>query len=595
MPDPLPQSHALACLQSEIGLFIRDEHAAQRSALHRIWSKPIADRVAEGRCIDRINAVGATEHGTWRLRCAGNDARFREGDHVRISRGNPAEPLCDAIMVTAGDTDIEVKVWNGGTTGAGLKAGLTDLCIDESTVDLEKLYLDALAELGESAAGRERILPLLLGTLKPGLDPTEYDEAAGEAADQGFDDRQAEAIAGACATDLCWLVHGPPGTGKTRVLASIATRLLRQGERVLVTSFTHRAINHCLEIVASTVGDRRAIARIAPYIDPALSVPQFERFSDSPLSRSDGGYVIGATPFALRSRRLRGVDFDTVIVDEASQVTVPLAVMAMLRGKRYIFAGDQHQLPPVTLTVSPREAVQMSIFGRLVGRGFDSLLPVTRRLNDQLCRWPSDAFYESRLTPHITAAPRRLQTKLPEAHGFEAVLGPEPSVVWMAVPHRGARTAAMEEVTVATDLVLALGRGGVAWRDIGVVVPFRRQARLLRRHLAQKQPDQWAISELVVDTVERMQGQEREVIIMSFATSDAEFATRLRDFLFQPQRLNVAATRPRSKLIIIASPELLAVAQSLTDDAGAAHFVDLLGAARRKDVPLPAVTDESDT
>lgn len=595
MADPLLQTIALASLQNEIGLFVREEHAAQRDVLRRIWSMPVSERVADGRCIDRVSVVAATEHHTWRLRCSGNDARFRDGDHVRISRGDPTEAICEALMVSAGDTEIEVKGWNGETTSPGLQPGLADLCIDQSAVDLEKMYVDALIELGESAVGRERILPLLLGTLKPEIDPQEFDAACDEAVGNGFDDRQAEAIANACATDLCWLVHGPPGTGKTRVLANIAARLLRQGERVLVTSFTHRAINHALETIASTVGDRRVIARIAPYLDPMLSVQQYERFSDSPLARLEGGYVVGATPFALRSRRLRGVDFDTVIVDEASQVTLPLAVMAMLSGKRFIFAGDQHQLPPVTLTVPQCDAVKMSIFGRLVGRGFDSLLPVTRRLNDQLCRWPSDAFYQSRLVPHVTAASRRLQIVNRAAGGFEIALAAESSVVWMAVPHSGARTAALEEVTLVADLLLALQRGGVAWRDIGVVVPFRRQARLLRRHLTQNQPDQCPIFELVVDTVERMQGQEREVVIMSFATSDAEFAMRLREFLFQPQRLNVAATRPRSKLIIVASPALLTVAQSLPDDPGAGHFVDLLRSASRVDVSLPAATDESET
>ena len=99
----------------------------------------------------------------------------------------------------------------------------------------------------------------------------------------------------------------------------------------------------------------------------------------------------------------------------------------------------------------------------------------------------------------------------------------------------------------------------------------------------------------MVDTVDRMQGQEREVVIMSFATSDPEFAFRLRGFLFQPQRLNVAATRPRTKLVLVASPELLTLAESQPDDEGMGTFVDLLHSAQRVDVPLPAATDETST
>ena len=469
-PDSLSDTAALARLQNELGFFVREEHAARRETLRRQWAHPVAERVREGRCIDRLTVVDIQTNGLCRLRCIENDARFREGDYVRISRGDPTDFICEAIMVVAGDAVVEIKLPAQQGHASALQPGMADLCLDESAFDLEKFYADALDELGQSPVGRDRILPLLTGALRPSLDGQEFEDASRAASAQGFDERQAEAIASACAADLCWLIHGPPGTGKTRVLASIAGRLLENGERVLVTSFTHRAINHALETIGDVLGDRRSIARISPYQDPALTVPQFESFADTPFAHSATGYIIGATPFALRSRRLRGVDFDTVIVDEASQVTLPLAVMAMLAGKRFIFAGDQHQLPPVTLTLPPRDAVKMSVFGRLVGRGFDTLLPVTHRLNDQLCRWPSDAFYQSRLVSHPVVASRRFSSpmSLPE---FSVALAPEPSAVWMAVPHRGASTAAMEEVTLIVDLLLALTAGGTPWRDIGVVVP----------------------------------------------------------------------------------------------------------------------------
>lgn len=591
--NSIPNNLALARLQNELGLFIREEHAARRDALRRHWARPVHERVLDGRCIDQVSVVGPGPAGVWRLRCFENDSRFREGDIVGISRGDPSQPLLRALMAFVGDTELEVKPW--GSDSSGILENCRDgLCIDETALDLEKFYQDALAELGGTDHGRECILPLLTGRLRPLLDAAEVAEAMEEAGQKGFDDVQAEAIANACATDHCWLIHGPPGTGKTRVIGQIAARLLAQGERVLITSFTHRAINNALETIADTIGDKPLLARVAPYVDRSLSVPQFEDFTATPFANSAGGYIIGATPFALRSRRLRGVDFDTVIVDEASQVTIPLAIMAMLAGKRFIFAGDQHQLPPVSQTLAVREAVKMSIFGRLVDRGFDTMLQVTHRLNDQLCRWPSDAFYQSRLSSHPSIAGRRLRSSLVPQEFIEA-LSPEPSVVWMAVPHCGARTAAVEEVTLVSDLLLALVAGGTRWKDIGVVVPYRRQARLLRRHLAQKVRNRHEISELVVDTVERMQGQEREVIVLSFATSDHEFAARLRAFLFEPQRLNVAATRSLSKLLIVASPELLMFAQSQHDDHGAACFVDLLQSARRIDVPLDEPTDESAT
>ncbi|RME67643.1 MAG: hypothetical protein D6781_12755 [Verrucomicrobia bacterium] len=578
-------------LLDELADFVRREQAHQCEAFERLWAKPEADRVLEGRCIVGLEVAGPVGDGIWRLRCAENDACFREGDLVRVHQGNPRNPLLDAVIVTAEDTTVDLKPWSKASLKA-LQPGLRGLVIDPSWLDLTKMYLDALEAVEKSERGRERVLPLLAGTRRPKLDSVEMDAAMAAAREDGFDEAQAEAVASACASDSCWLVHGPPGTGKTRVLARIATRLVAQGERILVTSFTHRAINNLLEAIAAMGVERRLIARIAPAQDPRLGLPQFESFHGCPLDGCDSGYVVGATPFALRTHRLRDVDFDRVIVDEASQVTLPLAAMAMLAADRYIFAGDDKQLPPVSLTLDPQEAVSMSIFGRLTGNGFDTLLPVTRRLNAELCRWPSETFYLSRLKPHPMAAARRFPGTVPGS-GFADALGPEPGLVWMAVPHEGARTCAMEEVTLLADMIAELVRGGVPLREIGVVVPFRRQARLLRLNLRGKLGPHEAIGELVADTVERMQGQEREVVFLSFATSAPDFARSIQRFLFQPQRLNVAVTRARTKVVILASPALADYARRESDDPGAATFVSLLERARRIDVDLPgAATPE---
>jgi DNA replication ATP-dependent helicase Dna2 len=102
---------------------------------------------------------------------------------------------------------------------------------------------------------------------------------------------------------------------------------------------------------------------------------------------------------------------------------------------------------------------------------------------------------------------------------------------------------------------------GIAPDEIGVVVPYRAQSRLIRSLFRQIIGEEEIVKKLVVDTVERMQGQEREVVMLSFTTSNPFFAAQVADFLLQPQRLNVAVTRPRTKLILLGSYRLLDVEQ----------------------------------
>jgi DNA replication ATP-dependent helicase Dna2 len=583
------QHSALISLQNELGRFVAEEHALQRETMRRLWASPQEERVEEVRCIADARITGQTGPKRWVLECGGNDSRFREGDLVRLSRGDPQLAFMEAMILAISDTRVEVQEWRAlGERPATL--GEKGICLDESFIDLEDRYRSAIEDLGRTAVGRDVILPLLQGGLRPTIDTNDFDDAFDRAEGDGLNDKQKEAVANAVASDVCWLIQGPPGTGKTHVLAWIIVDLLKRGERVLVTSFTHRAINNLLTAVAERLEGGGHVAKIAAFLEPSLpaAIEQREKFSDLSFVKlaSGAGYVIGATPFALRSHRLGGRDFDTVVIDEASQVTVPLAIMAMLAGKRYIFAGDHRQLPPVTLSRSPAEAKSLSIFGRLVGRGYDTMLTITHRLNEELCRWPSDTFYLSRLRAHPRSAGRslRLSTCAPE---WREAIGPTPSAVWLAIPHQGCRSVAPEEATLIAAVLHSLHAGGLAWQDMGVVLPFRRQARYLRRCLAARSPDRMPPAALVADTVERMQGQEREVVLVSFTTSDEDFAWRLQDFLFLQQRLNVAATRPRTKLLLVASPVLLTFAAARPDHDGLACFASLLRAAHRIDVPLP--------
>ena len=532
---------------------VQDEAEAQLDTLTRQWSRSLQERVARGWAIEGLR-VQQVQNGLIRLTCATNDSRFREGDLVVLHREDPRDEKAQHCELQYdGETELEASLIRGNEY---FLAGQPDGWImDQDWFDSSPFYLDALNTVSDSQRGRSIVLPLIQGSLAPKIDYARYERAREMLGESGLNESQIEAVAMSYATDLLHLIQGPPGTGKTLMLAHLARLLVGDGRRVFVTALTHRAIHNAVNkmpqvdegVPVCKIGDER--------LTGDLQVPNFERFSFSRFGEINGGYVIGATPFALQSSRLANVEFDVVLFDEASQITLPLAIMGMLAGSKYIFIGDENQLPPVT-AFSAEEAAQTSIFDYLAGRGNETMLNVTYRLNDVLTDWPNRTFYRNELRPSDEAAARRLNLS-PEATPWDFVLAPESPAVFLDLCHENTTVRSRIEAEVVVELVLSLLMREVSPEEIGVVVPYRAQSRLIRSLLRRNLMDEEIVGKLVVDTVERMQGQERDVVLVSFATASPRFAAQVADFLFQPQRLNVAVTRPRTKLILVGSHHLL--------------------------------------
>lgn len=556
-PAPDAANPAMATFLKGLRDLVLKETAVQRQQIHNQWMKPLPARVADGYAIENVRLVEVRPNGQIELACTRNQSRFRPGDILNLNRNNPF--FQPNIMVSL-DEDEETRLvvsteapieWDKAFQG---KEGWV---LDIDFLDLSGYILGALAQAGDSLVGRERILPLLMGDSRPGsIDPSLYARGLdmGEALGLNYD--QSHALANAYATNLAHLVQGPPGTGKTRVLATLARALVSDGERVLITAFTHRAINNALNALVKQDPDAAAIKVGQAARADDLLVKNYESFHESPLAELSSGYVVGATPFATQTRRLERVEFDTVIFDEASQITLPLAVMGMLAGQKYIFFGDQKQLPPVLTTRYTGGAFRESVFGYLTDRGFDDMLTETFRLNDVLAGWPSRQFYDEMLVPASTVANRRIVYPMPPGR-LSNILDPdEPKVFW-DLAHHNNTVYSHKEAYAAVDLITALLECGFPAEEIGVVAPYRAQGRLIRNLLQKYVPETAVRRRIITDTVERMQGQERDLIILSLTTSNPGFASAIADFFFQPERLNVAVTRPRTKLIIVGSRHVL--------------------------------------
>lgn len=574
------------CL-SELLDFIANEQRAGTDRLLGIWERPLAEKLETGwtQRFDRLER--GDEPDTVRVWLREGEARFREGDLLLLHTGNPIDDLLARGLTFESELEDHWVLRGRQQLDAVLSAYEGgELFADADTLDLTGYYRRAIEEIGATQIGREIVLPLLSRDLEPTFVTADVDEGTRIAQSRGFNDKQAEAVGLAFGAEQLACIQGPPGTGKSSVLALIARLMVERGQRVLLTSHTHMAINNALNKIA---GEDVPVVKIGlrsqcKALDAQVrSHEAFAAWSERP----DGGYVIGATPFATCTRRLAACEFDTVLFDEASQVTVPLALMAMRKGRRFIFVGDQQQLPPVMLSRSVLDKGSMSAFARLVAEPGDHsvMLDETYRMSQWLTAWPSKTYYAQRLRSVGANRERRLQLRtVPER--FAQVFAPSASGVFIPTQDRASRTRGPRDARLVADLCVAAVAGGLPPSEIGVVTPYRAQGKAVRTLLGAELGHTTARN-IVADTVERMQGQERELVILSLVSGDEVFLSAVAEFFFQPQRLNVSITRAKSKLIVI-GPQPAAVPELEPPHLKEwiAQYLDFLRQLTRIEIPL---------
>lgn len=244
--------------------------------------------------------------------------------------------------------------------------------------------------------------------------------------------------------------------------------------------------------------------------------------------------------------------FDWLFVDEAGQVGLANMVAMGRAARNIVLVGDPRQLPQVIQGAHP-EPANLSCLDWMLGdhktvppdRGI--FLPVSRRMHPEVCRFISDQVYEGRLNSHPDTARQAARgTCFPEAGAF-----------WVPVPHEGNAQIAAEEVEVIRASVTDLLKG--TWTDkdgttrpmrasdIIVVAPYNAQVNTLRDAL----PDA-----IRVGTVDKFQGQEAPVCLVSMTASSAEETSRGMEFLFSLNRINVAVSRAKVLALVFGAPRL---------------------------------------
>jgi hypothetical protein len=421
-----------------------------------------------------------------------------------------------------------------------------------------------------------------------------------------FTPSQREALRAICEQKVT-AVWGPPGTGKTHFLAgaiiALAQAHARAGKplRVLVTAFTHAAIENLLQktVAACPAGDRVAIAKAKYWQGSPADIEVVDEADMGDWLDQMEVAVLGATAYSCLKQRNELPPFDLVVIDEASQVRVPEAAVAasLAAGGRLVLAGDHLQLPPIVAGTYPPTApgeplLHRSIFEAIVPRTEPGALPqgiILRqllenfRMNDVLTGYAARLLYGPRyVCCNAAVAAQRLAFRPPKT--LEEVLAfcldPAWPLVVVLLDGIRAMRASPVEAELAAQLVVALREGlrdsrGKLYTDDAAF--FRRGVFVVSPHHAQIRAIQSELARLrnwqgppFVDTVDKMQGQEADAVIVSYGVADPEFALREAEFIYGLNRLNVAVTRARCKTIVCLPRALLDASPQVLDVEAAA-------------------------
>lgn len=480
------------------------------------------------------------------------ETKLREGAQVKARiEGLPGVTV---FSLDANAREVAVKF--------GPKAGKPPNTLDlipQGPINNEVLR-QAIARVADDAfagGGRYKALEAILArSLPTAAGVSNGQPLAGQAAD--LVTATVSVIAGL--TNSYLPIQGPPGTGKTYVASHAILALLRDGKRVAVTSHSHKAIDNLLIAVAERARECRQQLRAIKKSDDGdeLEAAGIAVTSDNADGRLATFPLVGGTAWLL-SRPEHDQAFDYLIVDEAGQFSLANLVAAGACSRNIVLVGDPMQLAQPIQGVHPGQS-GASALGYVLGesatiapeRGV--FLPLSRRMHPAICRYISDVVYDGRLSSDEGAARQMLiMEKRDEPH-------PPAGLCFMPLGHEGNSQSSQEEADAVRRAFLSLKGQCFADRegkkreietgDILVVTPYNAQVNLLQRTLP---------AGARVGTVDKFQGQEAPICIVSMATSSAQEMPRNIEFLFSVNRLNVAISRAQALSIVIASPRLLDV------------------------------------
>lgn len=358
-------------------------------------------------------------------------------------------------------------------------------------------------------------------------------------------------------------VQGPPGTGKTFTGSRVIAQLVARGWKIGVVGQSHAVVENMLAGIVKAGVPRDDVGKKSSAGD--TDEHPWTRLTDSAstsvaafLADHDGrGCVVGGTQWTFcAEKNVPHGGYDLLVVDEAGQFALAGTLAVAGAARNVLLLGDPQQLPQVTQGTHP-EPVDTSALGWLMN-GHATLpehlgffLAESWRMHPAVCAPVSRLSYE-----------RRLHSR-PDVPEHRSLVGTSPGVTVVEVDHTGRTTASPEEAAAVVDVVRSVV--GATWiagknqpgrvatdADVIVVAAYNAQVQLVREAL-----DAAGFTGTRVGTVDRFQGQEAPVAVVSFATSSAEEAARGMTFLLDRHRVNVAVSRAQHHAVLVRSPQLV--------------------------------------
>ncbi|KAJ9695759.1 hypothetical protein PVL29_010971 [Vitis rotundifolia] len=464
---------------------------------------------------------------------------------------------------------------------------------------------DALVQLskGVHKGPAADLIPVLFGERPPTVSKKDVTFTP---FNSNLDHSQKDAISKALSSKNVFLLHGPPGTGKTTTVVEIILQEVKRGAKILACAASNIAVDN---IVERLVPYRVKLVRLG---HPARLLPQvLESALDAQVLRGDNtslandirkemkalngkllktkdkntrrdirkelktlskeerkrqqlavtdviknANVVLTTLTGAVSRKLENISFDLVIIDEAAQALEIACWIALLKGSRCILAGDHLQLPPTIQSVeAEKKGLGRTLFERLAdlyGDEVMSMLTVQYRMHELIMNWSSKELYNSKITAHPSVAAHMLSDleDVKKSSSTESTLLLIDTAGCDMEEKKDEEDSTMNEgeAEVAISHAKRLVNSGVQASDIGIITPYAAQVVLLK--MMKNNDDK--LKDMEISTVDGFQGREKEAIIISMARSNSKKEV---GFLSDRRRMNVAVTRARRQCCLVCDTE----------------------------------------